>query len=90
MKHKPALIPQDVEILFKKKQLGVETPENLLQTVKFNIMRHFKKQGQGNMREVMAENIQFHKLSCGLEYYCITLVEMAMKIHLGDLNSSEN
>ena len=31
-KHKPAMIPRDVEILHEKKQLGLETPESLLQT----------------------------------------------------------
>ena len=32
MKHKLAMIPRDVEILYEKKQLGLETPESLLQT----------------------------------------------------------
>ena len=31
-KHKPELISQDVDILFEKKQLGLETPESLLET----------------------------------------------------------
>ena len=87
-KHKPALIPQDVEILYEKKQLGLETPESLLQTAWFNIMLHFGKRGRENMREMTAEDIQVHKSSSGLEY--ITLVERATKNHQGGLNSSEN
>lgn len=42
-KHKPVLIPQDVAILYERKQLGLETPERLLQIVWFNIMLHFGK-----------------------------------------------
>ena len=87
-KHKPALIPQDVEIFYEKKQLGLETPESLMQTAWFNIMLHFGKRGRENMREMTAEDIQFHKSSSGLEY--ITLVERATKNHQGGLNSSEN
>ena len=66
-KHKPALIPQDVEILYEKKQLGLETPESLFQTAWFNIMLHFGKRGRENMREMTAEDIQIHKSSSGLE-----------------------
>ena len=87
-KHKPALIPQDVEILYEKKQLGLETPERLLQTAWFNIMLHFGKRGRENMREMTAEDIQIHKSSSGLEY--ITHVERATKNHRGGFNSSEN
>ena len=90
-KHKPALIPQDVEIPYEKKQLGLETPESLLQTAWFNIMLHFGKRGRENMREMTAdrhEDIQIHNSSSGLEY--ITLVERATKNHQGGLNSSEN
>ena len=87
-KHKPALIPQDVEILYEKKQLGLETPESLLQTAWFNIMLHFGKRGRENMREMTAEDIQIYNSSSGLEY--ITLVERTTKNHQGGLNSSEN
>ena len=87
-KHKPALIPQDVEVLYEKKQLGLETPESLLQTAWFNIMLHFGKRGRENMREMTAEDIQIHKSSSGLEY--ITLVERATKNQQGGLNSSEH
>ena len=59
-KHKPALIPQDVEILYEKKQLGLETPESLLQTAWFNIMLHFGKRRRENMRKMTAEDIQIH------------------------------
>ena len=41
-KHKPA---RDVEILYEKKQLGLETPESLLQTAWFNIILYFGKPG---------------------------------------------
>lgn len=41
MKHKPALVPRDVELLHEKKLLGLETPESLLQTAWFNIVFHF-------------------------------------------------
>ena len=87
-KRKPALIPKDIEILYEKKQLGLETPESLLQTAWFNIMLHFGKRGRENMREMTAEDIQIHKSSSGLQY--ITLVERATKNHQGGLNSSEN
>ena len=80
-KHKAALIPQDVETLYEKKQLGLETPESLLQTAWFNIMLHFGKRGRENMREMTAEDIEIHKSSSGLEY--ITLVERATKNHQG-------
>ena len=40
------------------------------------------------MKEMMAEDIQIHKSSSGLEY--ITLVERATKNHQGGLNSNEN
>ena len=66
-KHKPALIPQDVEILCEKKQIGLETPERLLQTAWLNIMLHFGKRGRENMRETTAKDIQIHKSSSGLE-----------------------
>ena len=84
-KHKPALIPQDVEIFYQKKQLGLETPENLIETAWFNIMLHSGKHGRENMRKMTAEDIQIHKSSSGLEY--ITLV--ATKNHQGGLNSSD-
>ena len=51
-KHKTAMIPRDVEILHENKQLGLETPESLLQTAWFNIMLHFGKRGRENMREM--------------------------------------
>ena len=51
-KHKPAMIPRDIELLYEKKQLGLETPESLLQTAWFNIMLHFGKRGWENMREM--------------------------------------
>ena len=76
-KRKPAMIPRDVEILYEKKQLGLEIPESLLQTAWFNIMLHFGKRERGNMREMTAEGIQIHKSSSDLE--CITLVERATK-----------
>ena len=82
------MIPQHVEIFYEKKQLGLETPESLMQTAWFNIMLHFGKRGQENMREMTAEDIQIHKSSSGLEY--ITLVKRATKNHQGGLNSSEN
>ena len=44
-KHKPAMKPRDVEILYEKKQLGLETPESLLQTACFNIILYFGKPG---------------------------------------------
>ena len=47
-KHKPALIPQDVDILYEKKQLGLETPERLPQTAWFNFRLHFGKRGREN------------------------------------------
>jgi len=61
------LIPQDVEILCEKKQLGLETPESLLQTAWFNITLHFGKRERENIREMTAEDIQIHKSSSGLE-----------------------
>ena len=82
------MIPRDIELLYEKKQLGLETPESLLQTAWFNIMLHFGKRGRENMREMTADDIQIHKSSCGLEY--ITLVERATKNHQGGPNSSEN
>ena len=87
-KHKPAMISRDVEILHEKKQLGLETPQSLLQTAWFNIMLYFGKRGRENMREMTAEDIQIHKSSSGLAY--ITLVEKATKNHQGGLNSSKN
>lgn len=87
-KHKEAMVPKDVEILYDKKQLGLETPESLLQTAWFNIMLHFGKRGRENQREMTADDIQIHKSSCGLEY--ITLVERATKNHQGGLKSNEN
>ena len=45
-KHKPAMIPRDVEILHEKKQLGLETPQSLLQTAWFNIMLYFANAGE--------------------------------------------
>ena len=87
-KHKPALIPQDVKIFYQKKQLGLETPESLIETAWFNIMLHSGKHGRENMRKMSAEDIQIHKSSSGLEY--ITLVERATKNHQGGVNSSEN
>ena len=76
-KHKTAMIPRDVEILHENKQLGLETPESLLQTAWFNLMLHFGKRGRENMREMTADDIQIHNSSSGLEY--ITLVERATK-----------
>ena len=87
-KHKPELIPQDVEILYEKKQLRLETLESLLQTTWFNIILHFGKHRRENLRDMTAEDIQIHKSSSGLEY--ITLVERATKNHQGSLNSSKN
>lgn len=87
-KHKPAMVARDVEILYEKKQLGLETPESLLQTAWFNIMLHFGKRGRENMRKMTADDIQLHKSSSGLEF--ITLVERATKNHQGGLNSNEN
>lgn len=60
---------------------------SLLQTAWFNIVLHFRKRGQENMREMTAEDIHIHKWSSGLEY--ITLVERVMKNHQGGLNSNE-
>jgi len=34
-KHKLALIPRDVELLYENKQLGLETPESSLQAYYF-------------------------------------------------------
>ena len=75
------MIPRDAEILYGKHELGLETPESLLQTAWFNIMLHFGKHGRQNMRETTAEDIQIHKSSSDLEY--ITLVERATKNHQG-------
>ena len=87
-KHKAAMVPEDVQILYDKKQLGLETPESLLQTAWFNIMLHFGKRGRENQREMTADDIQIHKSSSGLEY--ITPVERATKNHQGGLKSNEN
>ena len=57
MNYKPALTPQDIEIFYQKKQLGLETPESLIETAWFNIMLHFGKHGRENMREMTAEDI---------------------------------
>ena len=60
-KHKAAMVPEDVQILYDKKQLGLETPESLLKTAWFNIMLHFGKRGRENQREMTADDIQIHK-----------------------------
>lgn len=82
------MVPEDVQILYDKKQPGLETPESLLQTAWLNIMLHFGKRGRENQREMTADDIQIHKSSSGLEY--ITFVERATKNHQGGLKSNEN
>jgi len=75
------LIPQDVDILYENKQLGLETPERLQHIAWFNIMLHFGKHGRESRRGMTTEDIQFsiHKSSSDLEY--ITLDERATKNH---------
>ena len=71
------------EILYEKKQLGLETQGSLLQTAWFNIMLHFSKRGLENMREITPDDIQIHKSSSGVEH--IKLVERATKSTYGAL-----
>ena len=82
-KHKPALGRDDVEQLFAGKQLGTDTPENLLQTAWFYVMLYFGKRGRENQRNMVKEDLVFGKSDDGLEY--VTLRERATKNHSGGL-----
>ena len=82
-KHEQALEREDVDQLFTAKQLGVDTPESLVQTAWFHLMLYFGNRGRENQRNMVKEDIAF-----GPRIYCPSRARD--RNHPGGLRGNEN
>ena len=77
-----------MEALYEAGQLGLETPESLVNTTWFYVILYFGKRGRENQRAMKPSDLEIKTTTSGLKYFI--LKERATKNHAGGLNDNED
>ena len=87
-KHKRPISNEDLEALYAANQLGVYTPESLVNTAWFYTILYFGKRGRENQRAMKPGDLQLNTTTNGLKYF--VLRETVTKNHPGGVSDSED
>ena len=70
-KHKCPISNEDLEALYAVNQLGVNTPESLVNTAWFYTILYFGKRGRENQRAMKPGDLQLKTTTSGLKYFVL-------------------
>ena len=87
-KHKRPISNEDLEALYAANQLGVNTPESLVNTAWFYTILYFGKRDRENQRAMKPGDLQLKTTTSGLKYF--VLRERATKNHPGRVSDNED
>ena len=87
-KHKRSISNEDLEALYAANQLGVNTPESLVNTAWFYTILYFGRRGRENQRAMKPGDLQLKTTTSGLKYF--VLRERATKNHPGGVSDNED
>ena len=87
-KHKRPISNEDLEALYAANQLGVNTPESLVNTAWFYTILYFGRRGRENQRAMKPGDLQLKTTTSGLKYF--VLRERATKNHPGGVSDNED
>jgi len=79
---------KDLEALYRAIQLGVNTPESLVNTAWFYTILYFGRRGRENQRTMKPGDLQLKTTTSGLKYF--VLRERATKNHPGGVSDNED
>ena len=87
-KHKRPISSEDLEALYAANQLGLDTPESLVNTAWFYTVLYFGKRGRENQRAMKPGDLQLKTTTSGLKYFVLS--ERATKNHPGGISDNED
>ena len=87
-KHKRPISKEDLEALYAANQLGLDTPESLVNTAWFYTVLYFGRRGRENQRAMKPGDLQLKTTTGGHKYFILN--ERATKNHPGDTIDNEN
>lgn len=87
-KHKRPISSEDLEALYTANQVGLNTPESLVNTAWFYTILYFGKRSRENQRAMKRGDLQLKTTTSGLKY--IVLSERATKNCPGGVSDNED
>ena len=87
-KHKRPISSEDLEALCAANQLGLDTPESLVNTAWFYTILYFGKRSRENQRAMKSGDLQLKTTTSGLKYFVLS--ERATKNHPGGISDNED
>jgi len=87
-KHKGPVSKEDLEALYAANQLGLDTPESLVNTAWFYTVLYFGKRACQNQWAIKPGDLQLKTTTDGHKYFILN--ERATKNHPGGTNDNED